>query len=276
MDVDPTRSRIRGRFGNAVGRTQGHVGCARPACRGRSSIASSDGHADRRRRPCTSIAVARRPRCADRHPPALAGRGARSPARCSPCPPREHAVASDPQLPTAGRSRLRSSFNVCGERGSIDILAFHPQATGSLARHRDQVGRSRHAVDARRPRSQGSTRAAMSPRTWLAGRRPCRDSWSCRTIGQLGDASTSTPRHSGRPSRLERASSAGGSRRPDGPITASMFVSDVHQAGTRQRVRSSRRRSGTRRPHARRSTTSSRRHSCQMRADGRPVTGFRD
>ena len=49
-------------------------------------------------------------------------------------------------------------------------LDRHPRVSPRrrvASRHRDQVGRARHAVDARRPRSQGPPGRRYRPRTWL-------------------------------------------------------------------------------------------------------------
>ena len=58
------------------------------------------------------------------------------------------------------------SFNVRGERGSIDILAFHP-ATGSLVVIEVKSVVPGHAGDARRDRPQRTTCVDHRPRPWM-------------------------------------------------------------------------------------------------------------
>ena len=140
-----------------------------------------------------------------------------------------------------GRSRPRSTFNVFGERGSIDILAFHP-AYRRVAGHRGQdpgPGHRRHARHAR-PQGPAGIRDRRSAR--LDARRPCRDSsWSRRQHRPTTDR-----RPRGRPSRpasrsgaVEVTSLAAGADRPDrgpdvpvicGPQPANDTTSEVTRA----------------------------------------------
>ena len=91
----------------------------------------------------------------------VAGRRARSPC-------------STPRMPTSPSPVLRLlrdcgwevatevSFNVRGERGTVDILAFH-RANRVTVRHRDQIGRARPSGDARARSTARSASPSGSP-----------------------------------------------------------------------------------------------------------------
>jgi transcriptional regulator with XRE-family HTH domain len=129
------------------------------------------------------------------------------------------------------------SFNVYGERGSIDILAFHP-STGSLL-----VIEVKSVV----PDIQ-SMLSALDRKGRLARDVARERGWHVSTVSRLlvlpndrtarrrVDDHTTTFRIAF-PARTVQV--RGWLRRPEGAIQGVMFVSDLRQARTRQRVRSS-------------------------------------
>lgn len=128
------------------------------------------------------------------------------------------------------------SFNIYGERGSIDILAFHP-STGSLL-----VIEIKSVV----PDMQ-SMLAALDRKGRLARDIAHERGWQVATVSRLlilpndrtarrrveDHAATFRTALPTRTIEVRRWLA-----RPMGPMHGVMFVSDVRQAGTRQRVRS--------------------------------------
>jgi transcriptional regulator with XRE-family HTH domain len=129
------------------------------------------------------------------------------------------------------------SFNVYGERGSIDILAFHP-STGSLL-----VIEVKSVV----PDIQ-SMLSALDRKGRLARDVARERGWHVSTVSRLlvlPNDRTARRRVDDHATTFRIAFPArtvqvrGWLRRPEGAIQGVMFVSDLRQARTRQRVRSS-------------------------------------
>lgn len=129
------------------------------------------------------------------------------------------------------------SFSVYGERGSIDILAFHP-STGSLL-----VIEIKSVL----PDMQ-SMLAGIDRKGRLAGDIAHKRGWRATSVSRLlilPDDRTARRRvdehaatfRTALPARTREVRSW--LPHPDGALNGVMFVSDVHLAGTRQRVRSS-------------------------------------
>jgi transcriptional regulator with XRE-family HTH domain len=129
------------------------------------------------------------------------------------------------------------SFSVYGERGSIDILAFHPPS-GSLL-----VIEIKSVV----PDMQ-SMLAAIDRKGRLAGDVARKRGWRVASVSRLlvlPNDRTARRRVDEHAATFRTALPARTRdvrtwlARPDGALNGVMFVSDVHQAGTRQRIRSS-------------------------------------
>lgn len=127
------------------------------------------------------------------------------------------------------------SFNIYGERGSIDILAYHP-ATGSLL-----VIEIKSVV----PDMQ-SMLAGLDRKGRLAGDIAHERGWRVTSVSRLlvlPNDRTARRRVEDHASTFRTALPArtievrGWLARPEGTIHGVMFVSDVHQPGARQRVR---------------------------------------
>ena len=129
------------------------------------------------------------------------------------------------------------SFSVYGERGSIDILAFHP-STGSLL-----VIEIKSVV----PDIQ-SMLAGIDRKGRLAGDIARERGWSVTSVSRLlilpndRTARRRVDEHAATfrtalPARTREVRTW--LTRPDGALKGVMFVSDLHQAGTRQRIRTS-------------------------------------
>jgi transcriptional regulator with XRE-family HTH domain len=136
------------------------------------------------------------------------------------------------------------SFNIRGERGSIDILAFHP-ATGSLL-----IIEIKSVV----PDMQGML--ASLDRKGRLGREVARGrSWDATTVSRvlvLPDDRTARRRVEALATTFRTALPARTVavrrwiRRPEGAISGVLFVSDARQQGTRHRVATSQRASSPR------------------------------
>lgn len=129
------------------------------------------------------------------------------------------------------------SFNVYGERGSIDILAYHPATRSLLVIEIKSVVPDMQSMLAAIDRKGRLARDIANERGWQVS--------SVSRLLVLPNDRTSRRRVEDHAATFRTALPARTTKvrswlaRPEGTVNGVMFVSDVRQAGTRQRVRTS-------------------------------------